>query len=814
MNSLWRDIVYGVRVLARSPGFSIIVILTLALGIGANTAIFGVVDAVLLRPLPFPDPDRLVVVWERPEPRPDQPTEIMYASPPNYADWREREDVFEQLGAFVARDYFLMRDDGRGTLRVRGAEVTADLFPALGATPAVGRAFSPDDDGPGAAPVAIIGHSLWQREYGGDSDVLDQSVRLDDGVYRIVGVMPPGFEFPPAIDLYGRSAARETEVWIPSATDPRGESRGAHYLTVVGRLRPGVTLERARTEMDALAAVLAERYPDTNAGRGVRLSPLDEVVAGEAGPALLVLLGAVGLLLLIACVNVANLLVARAIDREREFAIRTALGAGRGALVRQALVESQLLALAGGALGVLLAFVVLGGLVRIAPQDVPRLDEAAIDWTALAFALGVTIATGLLFGLAPVIRTRVDRLAAVLKAGGRTDGDAGRVRLRHGVVVAEVALSLVLLVGGGLLFRSFLSLRGVDAGVVAERVITARLTLPGDAYPDGPRVAATFREIEDRLRSLPDVASAGFTADVPLATDFQGTVLNVENLTPAEGEQWLSHFTVVTPGYFDALGVPVAAGRAFDARDDADGEPSVIVNETIVRQYLDGRDPLGLRVLFDQPRTIVGVVGDVRLETLRDEPTPAFYLPHAQVAAGQRSMSLVVRHQGTAEAVVNAVRNEILAVDPAVPVYDVRTMDGIMGERLGRPRFSAYMMLTFSLLALTLAGVGIYGVISYLVGRRRREMGVRIALGASPAQAMGLVVRQGLRLVAVGVGIGFVAALAASRWLESQLFDVAPTDPAVFAGVSAFMLLVGLAASAIPARRAAGIQPIEALRID
>ncbi len=809
MRSLLADARHAARVLARAPGFTFVVVLTLALGIGVNTAIFSVTNAVLLRPLPFHESDRLAVLWET---WLDQGVNTMFASPPNYADWRERSRTFEEIAAFAPASFFLLGDEE--TVQVQGARVSANLFRTLGVSPLLGRGFDESEDAPGAPRVAVIGHALWQARFGGAPDVVGSTLELDDGRYTVVGVMPPEFRFPPAIDLHGRTTPRRTDIWVPFGIDLAAANRGSHYMTVVGRLAPGAARAVAEAELSAIAADLAREHPATNEGWGVRVVPFEQAMVGKARTALLVLLGAVGAVLLIACANVANLMLARATGRQREYAIRAALGAGRWPLVRQSIVESQLLALAGGAAGLLLAVAGTRALVLAAPTDVPRLDEAGVDAVVGGYALALSLLTGLLFGLAPALRTFAGDLHRLLGAGARgIGGDGGR--LRNALVVAEVALSLVLFAGGGLLFRSFLALRGVDTGIRAENVLTLRVTLPAARYGESARVAAAFRAMEERVRALPGVEAAGFIATVPLAADFQGTIVDIEDLPPpAEGELRIAHFAVVTPGYFEAMGVPLAAGRLFGPEDGPDAGGTILINEALARAYLGGRDPIGLRVTsFGEPRRIVGVVGDVRLERLEEDPTPALYLPHAQTRA-ERSLSLVVRTRGAPEAALATVRQELRAVERSAANHQVRTMEEVLAERLAQPRFAALVLLLFSVLALALAAVGIYGVISYAVGRRTREIGIRIALGARGTGIFALVVGQGMRLIGAGVALGLVVAVAGSRYVESLLFGVRPLDPLVLGGVTAFLVVVGVLACWVPAWRASRIDPVAALRYE
>jgi predicted permease len=605
-------------------------------------------------------------------------------------------------------------------------------------------------------------------------------------------------------------------VWVPFAWDYGTINRSAHFMTVVGRLAPGATHASAEVELKRVAANLERAYPETNTDWGAFVVPFEEVVVGDARLALLVLLGAVGAVLLIACVNIANLLLARSAARQKEYAIRAALGAARWPLLRQAVVESQLLALAGGAAGLLLAYATLGTIVRIAPANVPRLDQASIDPAVIGFTLVVAIATGLLFGLAPVLRALSPDLAQWLRQGGRTGGGEGiRSGARSALVVAEVALSLVLLVGAGLLFHSFLALRGVETGFRADNVATMRLNLSALHYPERAQIVRTYRELERRINGIPGVEAAGFSLDVPLAGDYQGTTLLLEGEPePAPNENRSTHFSVVTPGYFEAMGIPVVAGRGFRDGDSDEAVGPVLVNTESGRRYFGGRDPVGRRVTsFGEPRPIVGVVGDVRLESLADAPTPALYFLHSDQDQ-YRSLSLVVRSTLDAATVLDAVVREVRALDPRIPVYDVRTLDQVIAQAVAQPRFSTALLLVFSGLALTLAAVGIYGVISYAVGQRTRELGIRMALGARPWDALRLVLGEGLRLVVAGVAIGLLASLWLTRSLRSLLYEVSPTDPATLALVCVFLIAVAAFACWIPARRASRVDPMVALRTE
>jgi len=814
MHGLTQEIRIAARNLAHTPGFTLIVAITLALGIGANTAIFTVVNGVLLRPLPFAEADRLAVVWET---RHSRPGYHMFASPPNFADWREGTRAFEDLGAFAARAFFLVGRDE--TVRVDGAQITPGLFEIMRVNPILGRTFTSEDDRPGAVSVTLS-HGLWQREFGGDPAVIGRTIQMDDGPHTVIGVMPQGFDFPPPIDLEGETVPLRADVWLPFGSDAAIGQRGAHYWTVVGRLAPGATLASAEAELRTIAARLEQEFPDSNADWSVLVEPFRRVMVGDTQRALLVLFGAVGMVLLIACVNIANLMLARSTGRQREYAIRAALGAGRASLLRQALVESQLLALVGGLAGLLFSVFAVRALVSVAPRNVPRLAEVSIDPFVIAFALLATIATGLLFGLAPALRAFSPDLSRWLRSGGRGDeGGAGHGRLRSALVVAEVALSLVLLVGAALLFASFLAIRGEDAGYTVERVLTLRTALPGATYAEEERRARAFTELEARITALPGVEAAGFARDIPLAGDFQGTGLVIAgDPPPAPDENRSVNFGIVTPGWFDAMGLRLTQGRTFGREDGPDAPRVIVVNETLVRRYFGGREAIGRGVEWGSRDgvpmvwTIIGVVGDARIETLGADPPPVMFFPRAQGVQSWRTMGLVVRATAGVDPLIAALRTSIREYDPAIAIYDVKSMDDIVAESVAQPRFSATMLLLFSALALLLAAVGIYGVISYDVGRRTREIGIRMALGARPGDAQWLVVARGLRLVGVGVALGIVASLVLTRVLRSLLYEVSPTDPLTLAGTSA--LLVGVAALAawLPALRASRVDPMGALR--
>ncbi len=811
MEGLWQDLRHGARLLRRNPGFTVTATLALALGIGATSAIFSAVNSVMLRPFPYEEPDRLVVVWEQ---NLEAGMRIMYASAPNYADWRDQQQVFSDLGAY-RETRFLLETEGP-SVPVEGTRVTASTLATLGVGPAAGRLFNSEDDLPGAAPVALVSHGFWQSRFGGDAGIVGRSIRLDGVTHTVIGVMPSDFDFPPPIVHEGNAMRRTAELWVPFAQDFAAGSRGSHNLMVLGRLDDRLDLELADAEMQAVARRLAESYPDTNQDWSITLVPLDRQVTGEVRSQLWVLLGAVGFVLLIACVNVANLLLAQGTARRRELAVRSALGAGRGRLARQLFTESVLLALMGGALGLVLAFVGVRAIATLAPPNVPRLDEAGLDVTVVSFTLALSVLTGLLFGMAPLLRQRTLALGQNLREGGRS-GLEGREggRLRSLLVAAEVAASLVLLVGAGLLFQSLLRLKTVDMGLDPANALTMRITLPEGSYGEAQQRIDAFRTLQQRMEELPAVEAAGFIYDVPLDGDRQGTGFVFEGeIDPTPDMYRLANFSIVTPGYFQALGISLRQGRAFDGRDRRDGEAVILVNETLARQYLSEEDPFGQRlVVHGSPRRVIGVVSDVRHNTVREESTPTLYLPYSQMS-WSGTLSLVVRSEARGEAVLSAVREAVREFDPALPVYGVKPMSQVLADSLGRERFATFIMALFSAVALLLAAIGIYGVISYTVSRRTRETGIRMALGAEQRDILRLVVGQGLRPVLLGATLGLVAALVLGRTLAGLLYGIRATDPLTLLAVAAVLLAVALLAIVVPARRAARVDPAVALRVD
>jgi len=797
-----QDVRYAVRSLRRSPGFAAVAAFTLALGIGANTAIFSVLNGVILKPLPYADPDRLVILWESTRDLPE-----ITVSYPDYLDWRARTHSFADIAIYNGYDVFNLTGRGEPE-RVRGGLASSNLFSVLGVKPQFGRTFTPLDDRPGAPRVAVITDALWKRRFAGDRGVIGQTVQLDDDSYTIVGVMPASFRYTPA------------DIWIPIglfADTPRFVRANHPGLIGLGRLKPRVTVAQMRAELKSVARDLEQQYPSVNTGIGATGAPLEERVVGSIRPALAVLTGAVGLVLLIACVNVANLLLGRAASRQREFAIRAALGAGRRRIIRQLLTESVVLALLGAAGGLAIAWAGVRVLVALDPSTVPRIGDIRIDGTVLVFALGIAIATGMLFGLAPALQALRRNSPAILKEEGRAvTAGRSRMRFRAALVVAEVALALVLLVGAGLLLRSFARLMHVDPGVDPRNVMTAFVQLPERKYPEAEQRTRFFEDFLTRVRALPGVSSAALATDLPITSSWQ-TTLVWEGRPPrqAGGESFVNGVTV-SPGYFSAMHMRLLAGRVFTDADARGAPPVMMVSETVVKRFFRGENPIGRRARFGPGTddaswmTIIGVVNDVKDGGLAESSRGAFYLPMSQ--SSERSLWLVARSEAAPQALVPLIRRALSAMDPALPLSSTQTMEQVIDSSVAQPKFAMLLLTVFAAIALVLTGAGVYGVISYAVAQRTHEIGVRIALGARRAGVVGMVVRQVLAMAAGGIVLGGAGALAGGRLLASMLYDVRPTDPLTLAVVVSIVVSVAIAAAALPALRAARTDPITALR--
>ncbi|HWP42364.1 MAG TPA: ABC transporter permease, partial [Blastocatellia bacterium] len=807
MDRFRQDLVYALRNLRKSPGYAAVTVLTLALGIGANTAIFSVVNTLLLSPLRFKDPDRLVMVWEKNIPR---NRERNVVSPANFLDWNSQNQVFEQMAALS--DIQVNLTNAGEPEELEAQIVTASFFPLLGVQPVHGRAFLDSEDVPNAERVTIISNRLWQGRFGADPQLLGKTITLNGRNYTVVGIMPPGFYF----------LNNETDVWVPMALNTGIDYREVtgRYLRAVARLKPGVTLSQAQAEMTLIASRLEQSYREFNAGWSANVFPLQQEVVGDIRPALLVLLGAVGFVLLIACANVANLLLARAATRQKEFALRAALGASRGRLVRQLLNESLLLGVLGGAAGLALAYWAIELLMKFNPGNIPRLDEVSLDGRVLAFTLGVSVLTGLIFGAVPALQASRPDLNESLKEGGRgTAGGAGHRRLRSIFVVSEVALALVLLVGAGLMIKSFIRLQQVDLGYNPENVLTARVLLPGSKYGDNPKRAAFFKQATERIANIPGVQAAGAISWLPLVGLGSATTFWVDGRPePPPGEKPATDVRVITPGYFAAMGIPLIKGRIFDERDTAESPRVLIINETMAREFFPGEDPIGKRLIIswdrpELPDEIIGVVGDAKLVSVSGEARPAIYWPHARQAS-YSLMTFVVRTAGDPLAMAGSLVREIRAIDPEQAVASIQTMEDVVSASIARPRFNMLLLGLFASVAMVLAAVGIYGVMAYSVSQRTHEIGIRMAMGAQRADVLRLIVGQGMALTLAGIGIGLAGAFFLTELMSSLLFGVEATDPLTFTIISLLLACVAFAACYIPARRATKLDPMVALRYE
>lgn len=813
MQTLWQDLRYGARMLAKNRGFAAMAIFTLSLGIGANSAIFSVINGVLLRPFSFSDPGRLVVVWERCL---KQGLPRMVVSPPNFADWRAQNHVFQDMAAYRQQDFNLV--GGGDPERVRGLRVSATMFSMLGVRPVLGRDFQPDEDQPGAPAAVIISYGFWQRRFGGNPAVIGQSITLGSENAAIIGVMPPGFDFPPPIAFRGEARPVKVELWTQLRYGLEMNQRSAHNLYALARLKQGVSLEQAESDLKNISERLARDFPSSNDGWDAFLAPLHEQVVGDVKTALLVLPAAVLFVLLIACANVANLLLVRATGRQRELAIRSALGAGRSRLIGQMLVESALLSLLGGALGLALAAGALKLIAALAPQNIYRLDAVSLDGSVVVFTLLVSLATAALFGLVPAWQTSRINLAPALKDGsGGASDSASRHQLRNLLVVVEVALALVLLTGAGLLVRSFIRLQAAPTGFQAERLIAMTINLPRASYPDRPSRLAFIERLMPKLAAAPMLQSVAFSHNLPLDVGLQGTEFKVESQPVPPDHKPHTHVSIVSPGYFQTMGIPLLRGRDFAASDNADAPGVVIINSHLAERYFSGQDAVGKRLEMGfrtgVPLQIIGVAVDVRHDTLQADLYPGMYLPYAQYY-GSLPLILLLRSASDPGTVASAVRQQVRELDAQLPVYDVKTMNQALDTAVARPRFMTFLLAVFATVAALLAAVGIYGVMSYAVAQHTREIGIRMALGAQPPDILKLVVGQGLILVLIGVSIGVVAAFALTRLMTSLLFGVTATDPLTFVGVSVALIAVAITACYLPARRAMKVDPMVALRCE
>ncbi len=802
----WQDLRYGARMLRKNPGFTLIAVVTLALGIGANTAIFSVVNTVLLRPLPYQDPDRLMMIRETKLPQLPE----FSVSPGNFLDWKKQNTVFEQLVAIGPSPFSLT---GTGDPeRLSGMRVSDGFFAMLGVRPQIGREFLPEEDQPGHNNVVILSHGFWQRRFGTDPNILNQAITLDGKSYTVIGVMPSTFHF---VD-------RLNDLWTPMAfTAEQAQNHGGHSLAAIGQLKSGITLDRARTEMSMIAERLAAQYPDVNTGWNVKITPLLEFTVKSIRPALLVLLGAVVFVLLIACANVANLLLARAASRQKEIAIRVALGAGRWRIVRQLLTESVLLALAGGVLGLLLAKWGMDVLLTLAPQNLPRISDVSLDGRVLIFTATVTLLTGIIFGLIPALQVSKPKLSETMKDGGRGSTEGGRRQLiRNALVVLEVASALVLLVGAGLMIKSFTRLQKVDIGFNADNALTVSLSLPKSKYPEENQQIAFYQQLLEKVRNLPGVQTVGATSGVPLSNeDFVLAFLIQGQPALAQGLGQTTNYYSVSADYFKAMGIPLIRGRLLTERDTKDSTNVALINETMAKKIFPDEEPIGKRITFDVRQDkpawleIVGIVGDVKHYSLDQATTMQTYGPYLQQTLS--FMTLVVRAAGDPTNLTAAIRSEVLNLDKDQPISTVSTLDQFVSTSIAQQQFSMLLFIIFAAVAMTLASLGIYGLLSYSVTQRTHEIGIRLALGAQTSDVLRMVVRQGLLLAVVGIVCGIATAITLAKLTSSfseLLYDVKATDPLTFAVIAVALLCVALLACYLPARRATKVDPMIALR--
>jgi putative ABC transport system permease protein len=800
---MFEDLRYSLRVLARSPSVTLVAVVGLALGIGANSAIFTAMNAVLLRPLPYKKSDQLVLLWQVNRRTGDREIKV---SAPDYIDWREQNSVFQDIATFNANSGLGLNLSGAGhPARISATSVTGNLFSVLGVTPALGRSFLPDEERPGPAPVCILSDDLWKRRFGSDSKIIGKAVTLNGEMWTVVGVMPAGFRFPQSVDL-----------WVPAMVRSTARTKRAqHYLGVIARLKPGLSLDHAQAELASLARRMELQYPETNAGLGIRLVPLGTQITENIRPALLVLFGATAFVLLIACTNLANLLLVRATVRQGEMSLRLALGASRTRLVRQLLTESALLGLLGGILGLILAFVGTRLLFNHSPSNLPRTNEIAVDGRVLAFTLGLSIFTAVIFGLAPALQASKPDLIRTLKVGGSgfAMGRGGQ-RLRLLLVASEMALALVLLIGAGLMIRSFFRLREVNIGLNPTNVLTMRTTLTYDRYPV-PRQIAFFRQAVQQVGALPGVRSVGAVDNLPLGGSDVHSFGIVGRSDWDPGDEPSGEFSVVTPQYFNAIGIPLKKGRHFTERDGDEAPRVAIINDAVASRYWPQEDPLGKHITIDferEARQIVGVVGNVRHLGLDQHEPLQVYIPQSQI--GGAAMYLVVRTTSDPLNVVPSVRAAVEAVDSDQPVYDIQTMEQRLSDSVSPRRFNMLLLAIFAAIALVLAGGGTYGVMSYYVTQQTHDIGIRMALGADQVKVLTLVVGKGLVILFCALAMGVAVAFAFSRVMSGLLFGISTLDLTSILGASLLLTTVGLLAFYIPARRASRVDPMVALRYE
>ena len=816
MEFIWQDMRYGARMLLKSPGFTVVAVLTLALGIGANTAIFSVVNFVLLRPLEYANPDQLVMVWER------NTKKGWNESPTSFADFVDFRDNAKSVELVAFTDTNFNLTGGDQPERVAGLRVSANLFSLLGVNPARGRWFAPEEDKPGAGHVLILSYGLWQRSFGGNSNLVNQTVQLNGQSYTVVGVMPPTFKFPPAFSATTTSEEliSNADLWVPLTTDDVPLIRNIRNLKMIGRLKAGVAPQQAQAEINSIAGRLAREYPDVNAGLESVVIPLHEQIVGDVREALLILLGAVVLVLLIACANIANLLLSKATARHKEIAIRTALGANRGRLLRQLLTESTLLGLLGGVFGFLVAYAGSKTLVSFGSFSIPQLTDFSFDMKVPLFALVVSLLTSLIFGLAPAIDASNPNLNEALKEGGRSSsGGATRARLRNALVITEVALAVVLVTASGLMLRSFVRLQGTSSGLNPHNLITLELELPDVRYHAAQQQTLFQQQLLQRVGSLPGVQNAATVDNLPFSGNAFNTSFTIEGRpTGPTTETPRAYYRVISPDYFPAIGIELYKGNQFTDRDTAEQPGVAIVNETAAQRYWPGVDPLGKRIKRGRPEsknpwlTVIGIVSGSRQLSLKEGSQPEIYVPYLQNPG--LTFTLVARTASDPRSLTGALRKEVLSADREIPAANIKLMEELISNSVAKERFYVLLLAVFAALALILAAVGVYGVMSYSVTLRTRDIGIRMALGARPVDIFKHIVGQALLLGLIGLGVGIVLAIASTRVMSSLLYGINATDPLTLAITSLVLLAVALLASYLPARRATRVDPLVTLRYE
>ncbi|HKB13585.1 MAG TPA: ABC transporter permease [Vicinamibacterales bacterium] len=807
MDAVFQDIRYAIRLCVRSPGFTVVAVVALALGIGANTAIFTIVNAALIERLPYKNPERLVAVWEGNSRRPGRANVV---APANYLRWRERATSFEDMAGLVDTRLALTGNGAPEELTVQN--VTSGFFPILGVQPLIGRTFSDAEYNDRNSPAVVLAYPLWQRRFGGDPSIVGKALQLNGAPLTVVGIMPPDFQ----LQLRSNSlVGRPTDLWRPWWLSPEAREPRGRFMSVIARLKPGISLERAQTQMDTIAAGLTAELPQFDTGWTVRVLSMRDELSRDFRPALLVLSGAVAFVLLIACANVANLLLARAAVRQREIAVRTALGAPRRRLIRQLLTESLVLAALGGLAGLIVARWGLDVLLAISPIDVSAFNHLTLSYAVLAFTAIVSMMTAVICGFAPAFESSRADVQEALKDGARQVGGARGTRLRHSFVVAEIALAVVLLVGAGLMLRTFASLQSVNTGLDTTNVITMRVSLPNRKYDDA-KTLRFFQDAARRVAAIPGVQSAGIVSYLPFAGLGAATRITIVGQPPpAPGQDLTTDVSVCDNGYLQTVRVPLLKGRLFTEREMREKSNVVLINEALARQYFPGTDPIGQRVVINMtdlnvPTEIIGIVGNTKFTDVRADSRPTSYWPHPQLEYS--SMTIAARTAGDPQSFAATLEREIHALDPDQPVADVRTMDQWVAKSLAQARFNSLLLATFAAVALLLAAVGIYGVMSYAVSQRTAEIGIRLAIGADRGDILRMILANAARLAAIGLAAGIALALALSRTVTSLLYKTSGTDPLTFAAVAAVLAGVALAASYIPARRAARIPPVDALR--